>query len=57
MDHHEIERAAASLREVLASIERGEVEATPSERAYLAGAINALRGVLTLDVPGAVDSR
>jgi hypothetical protein len=46
MDHHDIERAAAGLADTLASIERGELEATPTERAYLVGALDALRGVV-----------
>jgi hypothetical protein len=34
--------AAASLRAVLAVIDRGEVDATSTDRAYLAGAADAL---------------
>lgn len=33
---------AAGLRAVLAAVDAGDVEAEPAERAYLAGALNAL---------------
>ena len=34
------ERSADALRDVLDAIERGEVEATPTEHAYIAGALH-----------------
>jgi len=46
MNSDEIERAAAGLADTLASIERGELEATPTQRAYLAGVVAGLQGVL-----------
>ena len=46
MEHFEIAHAAAGLTETLASIDAGTLEATPAQRAYLAGALHALRAVL-----------
>lgn len=38
----DVDDVAAGLRAVLAAIEAGEIEAAPGERAYLAGALDAL---------------
>jgi len=44
MDEHLVkpETVAAGLRRVLAALDAGEVDVTPSERAYLAGALDVL---------------
>ena len=41
-DHVNTGEAAAGLRRVLAAVDEGELEATPAERAYLAGALDVL---------------
>ncbi len=41
-DHVDTGQAAASVRRVLAAVDAGSVEATPAERAYLAGALEVL---------------
>jgi len=46
MDSDDTRRAADGLAEILASIEAGKLDTTPAERAYLAGALHALRAVL-----------
>jgi ABC-type sugar transport system substrate-binding protein len=42
----EIRRAADGLAETLAAVEAGTLDATPQQRAYMAGALHALRAVL-----------
>ena len=44
-DHVDTGEAAAGLRRVLAAVDEGEVEATPAERAYLAGALDVLEQI------------
>jgi len=46
-DHVDIGEAAASVRRVLAAVDAGEVEATPAQRAYLAGALDVLEQMPT----------
>lgn len=46
MEHDDIAKAAAGLADTLASIEAETLEATPAQRAYMAGALHALRAVL-----------
>ncbi|MBP2216791.1 hypothetical protein [Arthrobacter sp. CAN_C5] len=43
MDQKQIERAADTLGAIIVQIESGDIEATPSQRAYVAGAEHALR--------------
>jgi hypothetical protein len=45
MNAEEIERAAAGLEDILASIRAGTLEATTANRSYLLGAYHALRSV------------
>lgn len=47
MDAETARRTAVNLREVLAQVDAGEVEATARQRAYLAGAVDALEELLT----------
>ena len=42
----DVAAAAAGLADTLASIEAGELEATSTQQAYIAGALHALRAVL-----------
>ncbi len=43
MDEHvDMGEAVAAVRRVLGAVDAGEVEATPAERAYLAGALDVL---------------
>lgn len=42
VDTDQTRRALDALREVLRQIERGELEATRAQRAYLRGAVDAL---------------
>jgi len=44
-DHVETGDAAAAVRRVLAAVDEGELEATPAERAYLAGALDVLEQI------------
>jgi hypothetical protein len=46
MSAEEISRAAEGIADTLTSIEAGTLDATPAQRAYLAGALHALRAVL-----------
>lgn len=46
MTEHEIRAAADGIRDTLATIEAGSLEATHTQRAYLAGAEHALRAAL-----------
>lgn len=47
----EISRAAEAIVETLASIDAGTLDATPAQRAFLVGALHALRAVLGLVEP------
>lgn len=42
MDQQTLEASAASLRAVIEEIDTGELQATASERAYLAGSVETL---------------
>lgn len=42
----QIRRNADALSAKLAAVDRGEHSATPAQRAFLSGALEALRGVL-----------
>lgn len=46
MTPDEIRRAADGLAETLASVDAGTLDATPVQRAYMAGALHALRAAL-----------
>jgi hypothetical protein len=46
------DRDPEALRDILASIDAGELEATDTERAYIAGALHGLTGTAP-DAPGA----
>lgn len=46
MNPDEIRRAADGMAETLASLDAGTLDATPAQRAYIAGALHALRAVL-----------
>ncbi|MEO8261818.1 MAG: hypothetical protein ABI566_04545 [Pseudolysinimonas sp.] len=46
MNHDDIVKAADGLTDSLAEIDNGELQATPTQRAYIAGAEHALRAVL-----------
>lgn len=46
MTPEEIRRAAAGIASTLASIDEGLLQSTAIERAFLAGALHALRAVL-----------
>lgn len=46
MTPEEVHRAAEGIADTLASIDAGSLDATPTERAYLAGALHALRATL-----------
>jgi len=41
-EHVDMGEAVAAVRRVLGAVDAGEVEATPAERAYLAGALDVL---------------
>lgn len=45
-DRESIERTAEGIADTLASIDADQLDATPVERAFLAGSLHALRGVL-----------
>lgn len=47
MDPHEIRSLADGLVDTLASIDSGTLEATDSQRAFLAGALHALQALLS----------
>ena len=49
MEAEEVAAAVAGIADTLRSIDTEQLEATPAERAYLAGALHALRAVLGLD--------
>lgn len=57
MTQDEIGRAAEGLADTMASIDAGTLEATPAQRAYLAGALHALRAVLGEDEPSFSEER
>jgi len=44
-EHANTGETAAGLRRVLAAVDEGELEATPAERAYLAGALDVLEQI------------
>jgi hypothetical protein len=46
MDVEEIRQTVESLMEMLRQVDAGEVRATKTERAYLLGAVEALRALL-----------
>ena len=46
MNHGNLAATAIGLAETLESMEKGETTATPVQRAFLSGALAALRGVL-----------
>lgn len=46
MSAEEISQAAAGIEDTLAGIDAGRLMASPSQRAFLAGALYALRAVL-----------
>lgn len=41
-ERDEVKRARDGVADTLASIDRGDLDATPEQRAYLAGAVQAL---------------
>jgi hypothetical protein len=43
VDQSEIEKAATALAEVLDQVDAGDIEATPSQRAYIQGSLDTLR--------------
>jgi hypothetical protein len=47
----EPEKAREAITDTIASIDAGKLYATPSERAYLAGAVAALDGLQASDEP------
>jgi len=47
MPDHDFARIAAALSDVLAAIDSGDLPASPDQRAYLAGARDALGGIDT----------
>lgn len=46
----ETPKVTDALRDLLEQIDAGEIEATAAQRAYLAGALDALTGTLQLDL-------
>lgn len=46
MEHGELAAAAVGIADTLDAMAKGQVSGNPTERAYLAGALAALRGVL-----------
>lgn len=52
-ERDEMNRARDGVADTLASIERGALSATPEQRAYLAGAVEALDAVTSEERPEA----